>query len=103
MILGMFSTVDLNVRLLQPRATVCWLLLLAYLAVFAHEIAADHAEVDTTCAVCVVADRLNDAAMTSGGGPQSGVLLLPARYLRTASVATAESPVSASRDPPVSG
>ncbi len=52
MILGMLRDFDVRMRLPRPRASACWLLLLAYVGVIAHEMAPEHADVEATCTVC---------------------------------------------------
>lgn len=87
----------------QPRVLVCWLLLLAYIAVFAHELAPDHDESDIECAVCLTADQLNDATLNNTHNKDSNFQAQPAQILHERPASSIDILIAASRDPPALG
>lgn len=88
----------------QPKMSgglLCQVILLAYLAMLAHEYAPDHIETDTGCSICITKDRADDAA--TGAGNYLLVGFTRPQLLSTTSrpdIST-DVPVAASRGPPL--
>ena len=90
------------VRSPRSRAWLGALLLLAHVAMLAHGLEPGHAETDTPCAVCMAVERLDDMVLDGGHCLSGAPLVDGAPVPADRSVAPADVPVAASRDPPLS-